>query len=252
MNQAAYRTLARVEDLHWWYLGMRATALSLLLRTGDPGELLDAGCGTGGWLAALARARPEAPAAVAVDLYRDALLWAGRRGVRQRCQATVTALPLKSESFDSVSSLDVVYHQAVGSDLAALREFHRILRPGGRLLIQVPAYDWLRGRHDDEVGTRERYNAHLLADRLRQAGFEVERLTYANGLLLGAAILWRFAERFTPAGPARDLTIPPEPINRLAIAVLDVERRWIAAGHRLFFGLSVIATARRSPSSSVA
>ena len=245
MNRAAYRTLARVEDQHWWYLGMRATALSLLLGFGDPGELLDAGCGTGGWLQALARARGAHRPAVALVLYRYALEWAGRRGIGQRCQATVTALPLASECFDSVSSLDVVYHQAVGSDLAALREFYRVLRPGGRLLIQVPAYDWLRSRHDDEVGTRERYSAAVLKDRLQLAGFAVERLTYANGLLLGAAVLWRLTERFTPAGPARDLSIPPAPINRLAVAVLDLERRWIAAGHRLPFGLSVIATARR-------
>ena len=114
-------------------------------------------------------------------------------------------------------------------------------------LVKAEFYglDWVRSRHDDEVGTRERYSAAVLKDRLQLAGFAVERLTYANGLLLGAAVLWRLTERFTPAGPARDLSIPPAPINRLAVAVLDLERRWIAAGHRLPFGLSVIATARR-------
>ena len=82
--------------------------------------------------------------------------------------------------------LSFVYHEAVDSDRAALAEFRRVLRPGGRLLIQVPAYDWLRSRHDREVATRERYTAGELAHHgpvLRsQRSFEPAHRRAAEGI----------------------------------------------------------------------
>jgi hypothetical protein len=120
----------------------------------------------------------------------------------------------------------------------------RVLRPGGRLLVQVPAYDWLRGRHDREVATRERYTAASLRRKLEAAGFEVERVGHANTLLLPLAIGWRLVERWLPAADAADLAVPSAPVNALLKRVLAVERRWLAR-HDLPLGLSVIALARR-------
>jgi SAM-dependent methyltransferase len=242
MNRDAFRRLAEVEDRHWWYRGMRATGLGLL--EGEPlGTVLDAGCGTGGW-GELLLAEGGADAVYGCDLHPYALSLAGARLGGRATRASVTALPYPDGSFDTVTSIDVLYHRAVPGDAGAIGEMARALRPGGRALVQVPAYDWLRGRHDDEVRTRERYGAATLATRLRHAGLEVERVTYANALLLPLAVAWRLAERILPPGEARDLDVPPDFVNRMALSLLGLERRLIATVD-LPAGLSVLALARR-------
>lgn len=241
MTPAAFDLHARAEDHHWWFTGMRAIARQLLGTRQSWGAVLDAGCGTGGWLASLGGL---AAPGVALDLQAYALATARRRGLSLLMQGSVTHLPFAEACFDLVTSLDVVYHQDVGSDQAALDEFYRVLRPGGRLLLQVPAYDWLRSRHDVEVFTRERYNRAELLRMLGQSGFEVERLTHANGLLLPVAVAWRLGEQLLPPGPARDLRLPPAPLNQLGLAVLALEWHWLARAD-LPFGLSLMAVARR-------
>jgi SAM-dependent methyltransferase len=241
MKPTAFDLHARAEDHHWWFAGMRATARQLLDDGSAWGAVLDAGCGTGGWLASLA---DVCAPGVALDLQSYALATARRRGLTQLVQGSVTSLPFRDGCFDLVTSLDVVYHQDVGSDQMALDEFYRVLRPGGRLLLQVPAYDWLRSRHDLEVFTRERYSAPVVRRMLETSGFTVARLTHANGVLLPAAVAWRLTERWLPPGPARDLLIPSPPLNRLGLTALALERRWLARVD-LPIGLSLMALARR-------
>ncbi|MFQ5460770.1 MAG: class I SAM-dependent methyltransferase [Anaerolineae bacterium] len=239
MNPAAFRRLAAVEDRHWWYLGMRATARRLLESSAPGGDLLDAGCGTGGWLQTLAGWD-----AFGVDRHPAALALARRRVPGRIARATVTALPFADASFDVVTAVDVLYHEAVVSDVAALAELGRVVRPGGAVLVQVPAYDWLRSRHDRDVATRERYTSRRLADRVAAAGLRVDRVTHANALLLPLAVAWRTLEGRLPGTSALDLWVPPEPLNSFALGLLAIERWWLRR-HRLPWGLSVLAVARR-------
>src|SRR5207248_8255591 len=140
-----------VEDTHWWYLGMRAIASDLLASLPLPPAplILDAGCGTGGNAALLERHGWL----VGVDLSDLALDLAAGRGHRPLARASVTALPFPDQTFDLVTSFEVLYHRAVGDDVAALGELRRVLRPGGHLLLRLPALDWLRGAHDAAVHT---------------------------------------------------------------------------------------------------
>jgi SAM-dependent methyltransferase len=242
LRREAYDVLAAVEERHWWYRGMRRTALEILRRDGPVGDVLDAGCGTGGWLARLA-ATSGAGAVVGLDLHPFAVARTAGRGLPV-ARGSVTALPFAAGSFDTVTSIDVLYHLAVASDREALSEFRRVLRAGGRLLLQLPALDRLRSRHDAEVATRERYTAGRLRARLVEAGFEVLRLSYANSLLLPVALAHRLSERWRPPGPAADLALPSPAVNRAAEAALSLERRWLAHAD-LPLGLSVLALARR-------
>jgi SAM-dependent methyltransferase len=245
VKKDAFEQLAAVEDRHWWYRGMRATAKQIL---GDEplGDVLDAGCGTGGWGAFLDQARP-----FGCDRHPFALQLAAPRLNGRVVRASVAALPFAGASFDTVTSIDVLYHRAVESDAVALREMARVVRPGGRVLVQVPAYDWLRGRHDAEVQTRERYTAAELRRRLQAAGLTVVRATYANAALLPFAVAWRWFERILPPGGAKDLDVPPDVANDAALAILGLEQRLLAT-RDLPAGLSVVAVARRpdEPSNS--
>lgn len=241
MEPAEYDTLARVEDQHWWYLGMRAAAEALLRPAVPPGaglNILDAGCGTGGglrWLAAYG-------AVTGVDLHPCALAHASRTS-RRVAGASVQALPFAAAAFDLVTSFDVLYHLQVNDDEAALREMGRVLRPGGWLLLRLPAHNWLRGAHDAQVHTRHRYTRAEVRQKLERTAFASRRLSYAGLLLLPAAAARRARQQRN--APHSDVELPAPALNRLLLAYLRAEARWLARAD-LPLGLSVLALAQRA------
>ncbi|HOU40001.1 MAG TPA: class I SAM-dependent methyltransferase, partial [Promineifilum sp.] len=172
MEPSEYRAIHRVEDRHWWYAGMRAITAALMesLYTGRRDlRILDAGCGTGGAMSYLTRFGQV----TGCDLSALALELARTRGLAALGQASVMALPFAPATFDLVTSFDVLYHRAVDEPHAALRQFHRVLRPGGRVLLRLPAYNWLRGGHDVVTHTARRFTTGDVAEALGGAGFSV-------------------------------------------------------------------------------
>jgi SAM-dependent methyltransferase len=157
--------------------------------TGIQGRILDAGCGTGGFLSVLRAQRP--------DLARFGIEWDGSASSRARDKAaaaiargSVNALPFADDSFDAVISADVLCHEAV-SPSDALGELNRVLRPGGRLILNLPAYQWLLSAHDRRVHNARRFTGPQIAALLRQAGLDRVRTRYWNGLLLPLMIAQR-------------------------------------------------------------
>lgn len=241
MDAGEYATMFAVEDTHWWYAGMRRITSALLdsCVLPRPLSILDAGCGSGGNLRLL-----EAYGAVTgVDIAPAALTFCRQRGFARLARASVCALPFAAASFDLVTSFEVLYHLAVASDEAALREFWRVLRPGGWLLLRLPAHDWLRGQHDIAVHTRHRYTTAEVGDRVSGAGFAIVRLSYANCLLFPLATAKRLLERVAGGGQASDVGPPPR-ANAILAAILAAEARWLAR-RNLPWGLSVLCLARK-------
>ncbi len=240
MEKEQYEILYRLEESHWWYLGMRRMVDSLLqpyLDRDRPLRILDAGCGTGGMVKHL----QQFGTVVGLDLSDDALALCRRRDLPHLSRGSVERLPFAGDSFDLLTSLDVLYHRAVVDDWLALSEFYRVLRPGGVLLLRVPAYDWLRGAHDVAVHTRHRYSHRELVLKLYGSGFRLQKLTYANALLFPVAAAKRLVE--DSRHPLRlDLEMPSPVINRLLLGVLSLES---ALMRRVSFpwGLSLVAVA---------
>jgi SAM-dependent methyltransferase len=241
MDAAEYAVMFEVEDRLWWYAGMRRITQTLLDAhcTARPLRVLDAGCGTGANLALLARYGQV----TGIDIEPLALDYCRRRGLSRLVRASVAELPFASGGFDLVTSFEVIYHAAVSDDVAALREFARVLRPGGWLLLRLPAYDWLRGRHDLAVHTQRRYTTGELGRKARAAGLTVVRLSYANTLLFPIALAKRLAERCSPTGAGSDVGPPPSG-NGLLTGILSLEAVWLRRWS-LPFGLSVICLARK-------
>src|SRR5438309_3910201 len=155
MEREQYAIMARREERHWWYAGMRRVALAVLegaIRGRRGLRILDAGCGTGGTTVELRRFGDV----VGVDLAWEALEPASGRGLRELARASIEQLPFGGATFDVVTSFEVVYHLGVASDMSALTELRRVLKPAGLLLLRVPAHDWLRGQHDRLVHTLHR------------------------------------------------------------------------------------------------
>jgi SAM-dependent methyltransferase len=246
MQESEFYNIASVAHTHWWYVGMSAIAADWLRRLpgrtipNPSGRLLDAGCGTGSafqWLAEFGRP-------FGVDRHPLALHLATNNGCPRLIRADVCALPFAEGSFSILTSFDVLYHKNVTDDRGVLREFARVLQPGGWLLLRLPAHNWLRGAHDHTVQTRYRYTRHEVQAKLAAAGLYPVRVTYVNALLFLPTASWRLLQRCLGVRAASDVRLPPRLLNSILKAVLGAERAWLRR-FNLPVGLSVLALARK-------
>ncbi|MGQ9613020.1 MAG: class I SAM-dependent methyltransferase [Chloroflexus sp.] len=240
--------MAAVELQHWWYGGMRTINAALLERVLAPRrdlQILDAGCGTGGDALFLRRYGRV----VGLDLAAEALALARQRLPGCLVRGSVVQLPFADQSFDLVTSFDVLYHRAVIDEQHALREMWRVLRPNGRILIRLPAYEWLRSSHDQQVHTRHRYTAGEVQRLLETNGFVIEHLTYALTILFPLSAAVRLLERVLPAQQQHTdsaMVMPSKPLNTLLRLPMMVEAAYLARGGRFPFGLSIVSLARKA------
>lgn len=247
MHADEYRRMFEVEQTHWWYLNLHDLVLDLLNRnppasaTERP-EILDAGCGTGQMAVRFAERGAEV---TAMDFSPHALELCRERGLTRLVGGSVNALPFDDASFDTVVSLDVLCHVSVEEDQAA-RELARVLRPGGTLVLNLPAYNWLRGQHDVVVHTARRYSRRRVRALLARAGLEVVSVGHWNTFLFPLAAAVRLASRWRMRGDDAPSDVGPvHPlVNRTLRVVLAAERA-VMRRVPLPFGLSVIAVARR-------
>ncbi|MGQ0603087.1 MAG: class I SAM-dependent methyltransferase [Anaerolineales bacterium] len=238
MELSEYDNIARLEATHWWYVGMRNIARTILSHLPLPpnAAILDAGCGVGGGLKWL----NEFGSPVGVDVHPRAVHYAARVSPRV-ARASVSTFPFPAASFDLVTSFEVLYHLAVSDDVAALRECARVLRPGGWLLLRVPAHDWLRGAHDRQVHTRHRYGKAELRQKLEAANFAVRCLTYVGAALFAPAVVRRLIQRADDAHS--DVVLPAPIVNRALTAFLSIESCWLKLSD-VPVGLSLLAMAQ--------
>jgi SAM-dependent methyltransferase len=242
MQPDEYRKLAEVEDTMWYFRALHRHAAALIRahHPGVRGRLLDAGCGTGGFMR---RANSWFPGLRfnGIDLYQVACEYAHSRGVHRIARASCTALPFGNESMAVVTSLDVLQH--IPDDGKAVADIARVLEPGGLAVINVPAYQWLWSYHDDVTDTERRYTRGAMLKLLGSAGLEVVRSTYWNFLPLPVVVakrklLWRFVD-------TNDVKQYPALAERVLDAGMALERKWIARVGRLPAGSSVLVAARK-------
>lgn len=246
MEHAEYQIMAHVEQHHWWYVGMRTIAdtwLRQLPTTSSTRRILDAGCGTGGNLPWLARYGNP----IAFDFSALALPFA-QQYAYPLSRASIEAIPFADATFDLVTSFEVIYHRGVIDDVAALRECARVLKPGGHMLVRVPAFEWLRGHHDDRVHGQRRYTRHELHHKLQLAGLTPRKSSYVNTILLPLALWQRWRERqSTAATSASDLEMPSPLVNAVGRFALHTEAQGLTVGIRWPVGVSLLCIAQRSP-----
>jgi SAM-dependent methyltransferase len=240
MEQEEYRRMYELEETHWWYVGMRAITTSVMGANASGGtpRILDAGCGTGNNLRHFsAWGRP-----VGVDLSEDAVRFCRTRGVTVT-RGSLLRLPFADGSFDLVTSFDVLYHRWITDDRVALAELVRVLRPGGRVFVRVPALKMLWGAHDETVYSRHRYTRGELVGLLTDCGLAVERASYCNSLLFPVLAARRTLDRLARRHGS-DVENVAGPLDRMFRTLLRLEARWL---RRFSFpvGASVIALGRK-------
>ena len=242
MEQDFYPAYFELEGRHWWFLGRRAIFMRLLERRigerADRLDILDFGCGTGAFLAELDRFVSGS----AVDGDEAAVAFCHQRGRSEvRYVAPGAALPFADASFDLITTLEVIE-----DDVAALRDLHPTLRPGGLLLVAVPAFMLLGGDQDEISHHFRRYTDVTLRRSLACAGLDVEQSSSFNALLFAPIAGMRLARRLVRRASAErtDFDIGPAALNAVLARLFAAEERAVS-GRGLPVGVSLLAVARR-------
>jgi SAM-dependent methyltransferase len=251
MTPEELHNIYKSESEFWWYRGMRSITAALLdslrdsMPAGRAAAGLDAGCGTG--FNALALEGSRGLRMFGVDLAPLGIAYCRERGFERSAVASITQLPFASRSFDLIISLDVLSHLRRGDDRKALEEFARVLRPGGNLLIRVPAFHALRSRHSQFIAETHRYRSPELRGMLANIGLNVLESTYANAFLSPVAFIkFRILEYLSKAPASSGVEeIPASWLNALLDGMLKLEASLIRMGARFPFGQSLLVAARK-------
>jgi SAM-dependent methyltransferase len=242
MVKNTYPILYKVEQSHWWFIGRRRILAGFVEEicrqvTDRRPRILDVGCGTGANLLMLSKYGD----AEGVDVSEDALEFCRARGLDKVKLGAGEELPYEDATFDLVTAFDVVEH--MDDDLAGLTEMRRVLRPGGRVLLFVPTFMFLWGLQDDVSHHRRRYRLPELRRVLEEAGFEIERSTYANVTFFLPILVMRKLMRLTGIKTASENSINVPALNGVLGKILGAEST-VLRYMNLPFGVSGLCVAR--------
>ncbi len=242
MEEVEVLRMAEAESRSWWFRGRRRVLEEVLKRLAMPPDvnIADLGCGTGGnlvMLRAFGKVTGVEVSPVAAEVARR------RAGVEVRC-ASMDATGLPDASFDVVTAFDVLEHME--DDRAALLEVWRLLKPGGRFVVTVPAFMMLWSAHDEALHHKRRYRRGPLAKALLGAGLDVEWLTYFNAALFPPVAAIRLLRRPFGGGAkvADGVEALPGPLNDLLEGVFAAERHLVGRVP-LPAGVSLVGVARK-------
>lgn len=248
MDANEYYLMRDHEEKYWWYRALRELVwinVERLTKSHAGACILDAGCGTGGNLKRLRDHLPKARL-YGIDVEPVAVAVSRERNVADIQQSSVSALPFEDGFFDIVISLDVLYFKGV-DDQKAMQEFFRVLKPGGRLILNLPAFEFLKGSHDIAVSTQRRYSRSSVRRLMTQSGFMAEHMSYWNMILFPFLLVMRPISRLLARSAAKvhsDLGELPGFLNNFLTWLFLNEVRF-ADRFALPLGSSIFARARK-------
>ena len=243
MNIDEYAEMHKLESFYWWFVARRRLLewfVREIAREFARPTILDVGCGTGINFSVLSKYGDT----FSSDASEEALSFSKGRGIDGLVRSHVESLPFLASTFDIVTALDMLEH--IDDDLKGLDELLRVTKDGGVLVITVPAYGFLWSEHDEALHHRRRYAASELRNKLTNAGFEVERITYYITFLFFPILFMRFAQSVSKKSihAKTSHVILPGWLNSLLIGILGFERvllRWM----NFPFGVSIVCLARK-------
>jgi ubiquinone/menaquinone biosynthesis C-methylase UbiE len=243
MNPEEYGQLFRLGETHWWFVGTRDILFSIAHRgaTGSGEPILDVGCGSG----LLMRRFADAGHVFGVDNSAEALAHCRKIGFSRLCQADAERLPFKSGAFDLLIAADMLEH--CEDDEAVLHEMHRVTGAGGAFLASVPAYNVLWSAHDVALHHKRRYSRRELVQKVKAAGYTVERASYFNSILFPPVAVTRLTlGKLRGYFKTHSIKYHEDMqfLNRVLLSVMRMER-WLLNRCNLPFGLSILLLASK-------
>ncbi len=247
MKKNAYLEMYNVESRHWWYVGLHDLILRLAETQfpGQPLDILDAGCGTGGLLSALARIGHRVEG---FDFSDDAVDFCHQRGFVSVFKANINEWLPESGAYDLIAIMDVLCHKWVPNEVKVLQTMAEGLKENGIIMLNYPAFPMLGRHHDEVVMIRERYTRKTLKNILDAAGLSPVLLSYRLPHAFLVLVLLRLYEKLRKEHqPAKSdiADIPPALVNNLLIQLMNFENRLIVHKFPIPFGSSVFVVARK-------
>jgi SAM-dependent methyltransferase len=233
-----YSIMRSIEDGHWWFVARRQIIAALLRSLNLPNQarILEVGSGTGGNLAMLS----EFGTVIGVESDPSAADMANERGLAPVFQGSLPlALPEFDEHFDLICLLDVIEH--IEDDAASLRALAALLKSGGRIVLTVPAFNFLWSQHDDENRHQRRYRRPGVSKLVATAELNLDYASYFNTWLFPPVALMRIFRKLVPYKESwKDMRQPGETLNRMLGFIFSSERHLVGK-IRLPFGISLVA-----------
>lgn len=224
MERVVYDRMAELDELHWWYRARRQVLQALIERVVRPphaARILEVGCGTGHNLKML----EHFGIVDAIEVDPEARAIAEKRLARPVAASPLPELRgVDRTGYDLVAALDVVEH--IDDDRAAVDALASCLKPGGKLLVTVPAHQWMWSAHDEMNHHKRRYSKAGLERLIRGSPLKLDSVGYFNSLLFPLAVGARLASRVTGRGGGDD-KLPPKPLNYMFERCFAAERRLV-------------------------
>lgn len=226
MNPSAYDHMGNVEAKHWWFVGRRAILRQLIDDINIPSDakILEVGCGTGGNLEMLL----EYGEVFAFEYDSSAREMAiSRNGHKAKIEmgACPNAIPFHEELFDLICIFDVLEH--IEKDIETIFELRKRLKKNGKILITVPAYQWLYGSHDVYLHHIRRYSKSNLKIVANDGGCSIIKIGYFNTLLFPLALFKRLKDKIIKPDQGAGIENIPKYFNAILSNIFGFERHLI-------------------------
>jgi SAM-dependent methyltransferase len=239
MERVVYEQMAQLDQRHWWYRARREVLAALIRRKAQPkagAKLLEIGCGTGHNLSMLS----EFGEVEGLELDDEARAVAEQRLGRPVRNAPLPELEgVPEQYYDLIAALDVIEH--IDDAEAAMDSIARRLKKGGKLVVTVPAHQWMWSAHDVVNHHKRRYSRRTLRDLIESSPLRLEAIGYFNSLLFPLAVAERLSSKLRGKDDA-NLSLPPKPLNT-ALERAFASERHLVGRLPLPPGLSLFAVA---------
>ncbi|HPP87503.1 MAG TPA: class I SAM-dependent methyltransferase [bacterium] len=246
MENQEYFAMFSNENTHWWYRILHELTIFYLkkyLVNVDNPLILDAGCGTGRLLELLKKEKFKCEG---IEYSDEALKYCKLRGLDGIIKADLNNVKLKEKYYDVIISNDVLYHKSIISDKIVIKKFKEALKPKGILILNLPAFEFLKSTHDTFIHTKKRYTKNAVNNMLINTGFKVEFISYRLFILFLPVMIYRIIKKIFCFKTTynSDVQKMNNLLNKILFLIGKFENSLLKANIKFPFGVSVIAIAK--------
>lgn len=242
MKKDQYTIMANLENTYWWYVILHKLVEFYVKKeckkTKSDLHILDAGCGTGRVIELMS----QYGQVEGIDYSEEAIKFCRSRQLKNINQEDLNLWQPKENMYDIIISLDVLYHKAIKDDQAIIKKFHLGLKKNGLLILNLPAFDCLKRKHDEAVSGQRRYQKNKIEQMLKENGFKIEKISYRLPILFLVLIIKKYFKLDKASGDLKDI---PTWLNHILIGIHYLENIAIKKNINMPFGSSLFVVARK-------